>query len=70
MMSWLRMPYFGSSSRIQPSVTGSAGRKNDNQNMNSRPRFIGMSVRASSQARKTPATTPIACRVSASEKLL
>jgi len=64
------MPYFGSSSRIHPSVTGSAGRKNDSQNRNSRPRFIGMSVRASSQARKTPTTVAIVCRVNASEKLL
>ena len=51
-------------------VSGNAGRKNDSQKRNSKIPFIGISVRAISQAKNAPISSAIAWRVSASEKVL
>ena len=50
--AWLMRPNCGSRSRIQLSVTVSAGRKNASQNRNSKSFAAGTSVRARSQATK------------------
>src|SRR4030095_4625174 len=67
---WLSRPYLGSSNRIQPMVSGRAGRKNDSQKKNSKVPFMGMSVRAISQAKKAPTSSAIACRVIAKVNVL
>ena len=51
-------------------VSGSAGRKNDSQKKNSKVPFIGMSVRAISQAKNAPISNAIACRVNANVTVL
>jgi hypothetical protein len=61
--AWLSKPYFGSRRSIQPIVSGSAGRKNDNQKKNSSGPFIGISVRAINHAKKAPMRRAIACLV-------
>ena len=51
-------------------VSGSAGRKNDSQKKNSKVPFIGMSVRAISQAKNEPISNAITCRVNANVTVL
>src|SRR6185503_2320831 len=67
---WFKRPYLGSSSKIQPMVSGKAGRKKDSQKKNSKVRFIGMSVRAISQAKNAPITRAMDCRVIARVNVL
>ena len=49
-------------------VSGRAGRKNDSQKKNSKVPFIGISVRAISQAKNAPISSAIAWRVIARRK--
>ena len=51
-------------------VSGRAGRKNDSQKKNSKVPFIGISVRAISQAKNAPISSAIACRVIARVNVL
>ena len=51
-------------------VSGNAGKKNDNQKKNSNIPFMGISVRAMSQAKNEPTKSAIACRVIARVNVL
>ena len=51
-------------------VSGSAGKKNDNQKKNSNVPFMGISVRAISHAKNAPIKSAIACRVKAKVTVL
>jgi hypothetical protein len=70
MSALLSRPLCGSRSRIHPIVIGSSGRKNPSHNANSIMRFPGVSVRATTQAKKIASTVVMTMRTVARLKVL
>ncbi len=67
--TWLTRPYCGSSSRIQPKVSGSSGRKMPSQHSTSITERPGMSLRAISQATLMAMGSEMAVRTAPSATL-